>query len=92
VALVVAVSFAVGACSTTLPQATDDSSITARVRTVLLNDPEVGANQITVTTSGGVVRISGAVDSAADAQRAVDLARGVSGVVEVQSSLEVRPQ
>ncbi len=70
---------------------TDDASITARVRTVLLNDPEVGANQINVTTAGGVVTISGAVDSSGDAQRAVDLARGVDGVREVQSSLEVTP-
>ena len=78
-----------GACARTLPVSTDDASITARVRTVLLNDPEVGANQISVTTSGGVVSISGSVDSQSDAQRAVQLARGVEGVREVQSTLQV---
>lgn len=90
-ALFVAASISVGACSASLPVSTDDASITARVRTVLLNDPEVGANQISVTTAGGVVTISGSVDSSGDAQRAVDLARGVAGVREVQSSLAVTP-
>jgi len=82
---------ALGACARTLPVATDDASITARVRTVLMNDPEVGANQINVTTSGGVVTMTGSVDSSSDAQRAEQLARGVAGVRSVQSTLEVSP-
>jgi osmotically-inducible protein OsmY len=36
-----------------------------------------------------VVSISGSVDSQSDAQRAVQLARGVEGVREVQSTLQV---
>ena len=41
----------------------DDAAITARVKTVLLNDPQVGALKIDVTTAGGVVTMSGAVKS-----------------------------
>lgn len=79
------------ACARTLPVSTDDASITARVRTVLMNDPEVGANQITVSTNAGVVVMTGRVDSAADAERAAQLARGVQGVRDVQVALEVAP-
>jgi hyperosmotically inducible protein len=80
-----------GACARTLPVSTDDASITARVRTVLMNDPEVAANQINVSTNAGVVVISGRVDSQSDAERAAQLARGVEGVRDVQVALEVEP-
>lgn len=86
------VSLMAPGCAARLPVATDDASITARVRTVLMNDPEVGATQITVTTSGGVVTMTGSVDSPADADRAVQLARSVEGVRDVQSSLQVAPR
>lgn len=87
-----AVLLAGAGCAARLPVATDDASITARVRTVLMNDPEVSATQISVATSGGVVTISGSVDSPAEADRAVQLARSVEGVREVQSSLQVAPR
>ncbi len=67
----------------------DDSAITAGVKAALMNDPQVNATQIDVSTAGGVVTISGAVKSDAEAQRAVQLARGVSGVRDVQSQLKV---
>lgn len=84
-------ALALPACARTLPVAVDDASISARVRTVLLNDPQVGANGISVATAGGVVTIAGSVDSQAEAQRAVDLARTVAGVRDVQSRLQVVP-
>ena len=67
----------------------DDATITARVKTVLLNDPQVAATKIDVSTSGGIVTLSGTVKSKADEARAVDLARQVTGVRDVKSTLTV---
>jgi hyperosmotically inducible protein len=79
-----------GACGPrSIPQALDDATITARVKTVLLNDPQVGATKIDVDTANGVVTMSGTVKSTAEEQRALALARQVSGVKEVRSSLQV---
>jgi hyperosmotically inducible protein len=89
VVLATTLSLAAAGCGRSLAVSTDDASITARVRTVLLNDPEVGANQIRVSTSGGVVEMTGSVDSPSDAQRAEQLARGVEGVRDVRSTLQV---
>lgn len=67
----------------------DDATITARVKTVLLNDPQVAATKIDVSTASGVVTLSGSVKSKADEARAVEVARTVTGVREVKSTLVV---
>ena len=67
----------------------DDASITAQVKTVLLNDPQVNATKIDVSTSGGVVTISGTVRSKPEQDRAVQLARQVNGVKDVRANLTV---
>jgi osmotically-inducible protein OsmY len=77
------------ACAPSLAAATDDASITARVRTVLMNDTEIGARGIEVATSSGVVTISGVVRSPDEAERALELAREVEGVRDVRSTLQV---
>src|SRR6188474_1924377 len=69
--------------------AMDDSTITTRVKTVLLNDPQVAATKIDVSTAAGVVTLSGTVKSKADEARAVELARQVTGVRDVKSTLVV---
>ncbi|MCC7416720.1 MAG: BON domain-containing protein [Acidobacteria bacterium] len=69
----------------------DDATITVRVKAVLLNDPQVAAGGIDVATSAGVVTISGTVRSAGDEARAIELARGVAGVLDVKSSLRIAP-
>jgi len=71
--------------------ANDDVTITARVKTALLNDPQISATRIDVATSNGVVTMSGAVKSKADEQRAIQLARQVNGVKDVKSTLQVGP-
>jgi hyperosmotically inducible periplasmic protein len=70
----------------------DDATITTRVKTALLNDPNVGAQQIDVNASAGVVTLSGVVKSQAEVERAVDLARKIGGVTDVKTTLEVKPQ
>jgi hyperosmotically inducible protein len=72
--------------------ALDDPTITARVKTVLLNDTQISATKIDVTTSGGIVTISGSVRSAAEEARAIELARGVTGVRDVKSALQIAPE
>jgi hyperosmotically inducible periplasmic protein len=69
--------------------ALDDASITARVKTVLLNDTQVAATRIDVVSSQGVVTLTGSVKSKADETRAIELARTVQGVRDVRSQLQV---
>ena len=48
------------------------ATITTRVKTVLLNDPQVAATKIDVSTAGGIVTLSGTVQSKADETRAIE--------------------
>jgi len=88
-ALVAALSAGCASASRSGRPATDDSGISTRVRTVLLNDPQVAAGNINVTASNGVVTLSGRVRSEAERDRAVALARQTSGVSDVRSELAV---
>jgi hyperosmotically inducible periplasmic protein len=67
----------------------DDAMITASVKTALLNDEQIGATKIDVTTVDRVVTISGPVKAKADEERAVQIAQGVAGVREVRSALRI---
>jgi osmotically-inducible protein OsmY len=80
------------ACGKTVGETIDDATITTRVKTALLNDPEVGGLRIDVDTFKGVVTLSGAVKSAAERDKAIALARKINGVVDVKSSLQVQQQ
>jgi osmotically-inducible protein OsmY len=55
-----------------------------------LGDSRLKLLQINVETFKGVVQLSGFVDSAAAAARAVELARTVKGVKSVNNSLIVK--
>jgi osmotically-inducible protein OsmY len=68
----------------------DDSVISTKVRTSLMGDPKIKLLQISVETFKGVVQLSGFVNSNAAATRAVDLARRVKGVKQVNNSLIVK--
>ena len=91
--LVCLASFAMPACGgasirTMNSAAMDDATITARVKTALLNDQQIAATKIDVTTVNGVVTISGTVRSSAEEQRAIELARKTPGVKDVKSTLQ----
>jgi hyperosmotically inducible protein len=77
--------------STTAAGGMDDATITARVKTVLLNDQQISATKIDVATTDGIVTVSGTVKTQAEAARAVELAKQVTGVREVKSALQVAP-
>lgn len=73
-------------------QVIDDSALTTRVKSALAVDAGVAtAANIDVTTYRGVVQLSGFVDSQAAADRAVAIAKGVSGVQSVQNDLRLSP-
>jgi Flp pilus assembly secretin CpaC len=77
------------ACGKPIRPVTDAAGVSTRVRTALLNDPQVAATGIRVTSENGVVILSGSVRTAAEAERAVAVARQTSGVADVRSELAV---
>ncbi len=68
----------------------DDSVITAKVKTAIFNDSSLKVNEINVETFKGVVQLSGFVRSQADIDKAVQVARGVSGVKSVKNDMRVK--
>jgi osmotically-inducible protein OsmY len=68
----------------------DDAVIANKVRLSLLGDSKVKFGQISVETFKGVVQLSGFVNSSESANRAVELARRVKGVKQVNNSLIVK--
>jgi osmotically-inducible protein OsmY len=87
--VIACVAVVAAACTPSVAVGTDDASITARVRTVLMNDAQIDALRMDVSTAGGVVTLSGVVNSSGAADRALSLARQVEGVREVKSTLRV---
>ena len=78
------------ACGKTVGETIDDATITTRVKTSLLNDPDVGGLRIDVDTFKGVVTLSGRVKTREEETKAVALARKIGGVSEVKSTLQVQ--
>lgn len=70
----------------------DDGMLTAKVKTALLNDPQVKGTAVNVDTFKGVVQLSGFVRTESERVRAAQLARDVNGVGDVRNNLEVRGQ
>ena len=91
-----ALSFAVvtGCASTATTESTggylDDSVVTTKVKSAILNDPDLKVLQINVETFKGVVQLSGFVDSKAMMARAVEVTRGVAGVMSVKDDMRLR--
>lgn len=69
--------------------AIDDAGITTKVKAAILEEPNLKSLQISVYTVGGVVTLSGSVDSEASSARAKALASAVEGVKMVENRLMV---
>jgi len=78
-------------CGKTIGETIDDTTITTRVKTAMLNDPAVGGLSIDVDTYKGVVTLSGRVKSQGERDQALALARKVDGVTEVKDALQIIP-
>ena len=70
----------------------DDTTITTKVKSEFIGDPQIKAMQINVETMRGVVQLSGFVDSSKQKARAVQIARQVRGVQGVQDNIMIAPK
>ena len=85
----------VSACAGTSKQEStgeylDDSWITTKVKSAILAEPSLKVTQINVETYKGVVQLSGFVDSADAARKAVEVARSVKGVTSVKNDMQLK--
>ena len=90
-AFVMLAPLALAGCGKTVGDTIDDATITTRVKTAFINDEQVGALRIDVDTFKGVVTLSGRVKSKDEEQKAIALARSVTGVLDVKSTLQIEP-
>jgi len=66
-----------------------DAWITTKVRVALVNDKRIKSRYMDVSTSEGIVVLSGAVRSLEEKSLAMDIAASVKGVVEARDALLV---
>ena len=70
--------------------AASDTAITTKVKADLVKEPNLESLGIHVETEKGVVMLSGFVNSKAEADKAVKVAKGVDGVTNVKSAIKVK--
>lgn len=68
----------------------DDAVITTKVKAAIFNESTLKSAEINVETFKGVVQMSGFVNSQADINKAVALARSVDGVVSVKNDMRLK--
>ena len=94
VVLVVLLSSLLGCAGTATKEGTgeyvDDSVITTKVKAAIFNEPSLKSAEINVETFKGTVQLSGFVNSRADINKAVELARGVGGVKSVKNDMRLK--
>ena len=69
----------------------DDSTITTKVKTAFVNEKSVHAGDIQVETFKGTVQLSGFVNSAAEIEKAAQIAAKVGGVKAVRNDIRLKP-
>lgn len=71
-------------------QYVDNSVITTKVKTALLNNSQIPSRNITVTSYKGTVQLSGFVENQQQIDLAGQIASQVTGVTQVKNDLIVR--
>jgi osmotically-inducible protein OsmY len=71
-------------------QAIDSGALTAKIKAKMALDDTVKAMNINVDTNGSVVTLRGTVESHAQRERALQLARETDGVSSVVDQLQIR--
>ncbi len=71
-------------------QYVDDSAITTKAKTAILQEPGLKSSEINVETFKGVVQLSGFVSSRDDIQSAVKVASSVGGVKSVKNEMQLK--
>ena len=92
--LAIVLTSALGCAGTAKTESTgeygDDTLITAKVKTAIFNEPTLKSAEINVETFKSIVQLSGFVSSQANMSKAVDVARGVSGVTSVKNDMRLK--
>jgi osmotically-inducible protein OsmY len=90
----IATTFSSGCAGTATRESTgeyiDDTSITTKVKAAFVKDPAVKAMQVNVDTFKGTVQLSGFVDTPEQKSRAEQLARGITGVMDVKNNISIK--
>jgi osmotically-inducible protein OsmY len=91
---VIVLASLLGCASTSKQEGTgeyvDDTVITSKVKAAIFNDPSLKSAEINVETFKGVVQLSGFVNSREDINKAVQVTRGVQGVVSVKNDMRLK--
>ena len=68
----------------------DDSAISAKIKAEILSDPLLKVAEINVTTTNGVVKLSGVVDSQQSIDRVLEIVRSIKNLKSVENGLTVK--
>ena len=71
-------------------QYVDDTTITAKVKTAIFDQPTLKSAEINVETFKGVVQLSGFVSSQENVNTAVRVAQNVKGVTSVKNDMRLK--
>jgi hyperosmotically inducible protein len=74
----------------TITERTEDGWITTKIKSEFALDKVVSATGIHVNTDNGVVHLTGVAKNPAEANRAIDIARGVKGVRSVRNEMQIQ--
>ncbi len=92
--LAILLSFLLGCAGTSTKEGTgeyvDDTVITTKVKAAIFNEPSLKSAEINVETFKGTVQLTGFVGSRADINKAVEVARKISGVKSVKNDMLVK--
>lgn len=83
------------ACSATKTQEStgqyvDDTVLTVKVKKAIFDEPTLKSSEINVETFKGEVQLSGFASSIEQTKKAVEVAKGVSGVGSVKNDMRVK--
>lgn len=85
---------AVGCASTSTKEGTgeyvDDTVITSKVKSAILDEPTLKVAEINVETFKGIVQLSGFVASPASVTKAAEVAHSVGGVKSVKNDIRIK--
>jgi osmotically-inducible protein OsmY len=73
----------------TMTERAEDGWITSKIKSEFALDKAVSATNIRVNTDNGVVHLSGTAKSQDEANRAVQIARGIKGVKSVRNEMQI---
>ena len=75
----------------TAGQVIDDKTLTASVKAALSQNPDYKFSDVTVDTMNGTVQLSGFVNTSDQKSKAVEIAKGVQGVKDVDDKMTTKP-